>query len=888
MLAEAPDAAGVPVQHSCASSVEQRSQHCAEKESTQVLLPSGVMNSSAQCGTKRNVTPLDMQEGLLEGAPAAQESFTHPIPVWRRRYMVCIFTLMATLLFADQNLLAPNLTQVAADLGISEEDKDQLLGGWIMAAFFAVGAPSAMLVGWLSDKTNRRNLLFVVVMLGSMPCLCTFWVTNYEQLLALRTLTGISVGGCFPLIFSLLGDLFPITQRAAVSAGVQIATGAGIAAGQALAGMLGESNWRIPFMVVAVPAVVVACIMLLTTQEPPRGAFEEALQGVYAEGEAYKDTITWAKVRVLLRLPTNWLIILQGLPGSLPWGFMLVFMNDYLSQNKGFSVKVATLIVLMFGLGGGLGVICGGALGQWLYNRRKEYVALLMGTSVFLGIGPLTYLVNAPLPSYPLGATAFLALLGGCFASVAGPNLKAVLLNVYEPETRGVAFALQTMTDDLGKGLGPFLVAWFIKSLGRQGAFNLSIGGWVPCGLLLTSLVFTLRKDEAAMQRRLQDKVDAMQCHTTGAPDGVPFRAPLLQPAGSAAPGALVNGSSSSSNELHVIVAPVAKEISTQNKHIRPVSPGSSAASAITDSGTAAEASSGDSVPETRCSGKDGGVGRPVPDHSLAGPPHPLRASSCVLKPLATTGTALPSSLSAVQCGPGSQLIPGMRAGPGHLSLVVATGAEQWPQGHSSQQRQHLEHVSQTQHQLGPTQELQPENWQRQEGGAGGGQWPAMHRDLQDQDSWPQGSAQLSASPGRTPDHNASQPCSLGHSASPPGGQTSPQQQHSQEQQGHHILPQHTTWARHGRGDEAAEDEDQGHSDMSPHRPRPAHYAHGQSASSYTPGGSHWSHVDSQELVASALLSDGSGQQQGSHAVSAGQLGLMGQAAKEWHPLAGR
>ncbi|GFH07542.1 MFS domain-containing protein, partial [Haematococcus lacustris] len=159
---------------------------------------------------------------------------------------------------------------------------------------------------------------------------------------------------------------------------------------------------------------------------------------------------------------------------------MLVFMNDYLSQNKGFSVKVATLIVLMFGLGGGLGVICGGALGQWLYNRRKEYVALLMGTSVFLGIGPLTYLVNAPLPSYPLGATAFLALLGGCFASVAGPNLKAVLLNVNEPETRGVAFALQTMTDDLGKGLGPFLVAWFIKSLGRQGAFNLSIGGWVP------------------------------------------------------------------------------------------------------------------------------------------------------------------------------------------------------------------------------------------------------------------------------------------------------------------------------------------------------------------------------------------------------------------------
>jgi hypothetical protein len=41
--------------------------------------------------------------------------------------------------------------------------------------------------------------------------------------------------------------------------------------------------------------------------------------------------------------------------------------------------------------------------------------------------------------------------------------VQALLLNVNEPETRGVAFALQTITDDLGKGLGPIIVAGFIK-----------------------------------------------------------------------------------------------------------------------------------------------------------------------------------------------------------------------------------------------------------------------------------------------------------------------------------------------------------------------------------------------------------------------------------------
>lgn len=35
---------------------------------------------------------------------------------------------------------------------------------------------------------------------------------------------------------------------------------------------------------------------------------------------------------------------LQGLPGCLPWGMLLVFFNDFLAQQKGFSVPAATLV----------------------------------------------------------------------------------------------------------------------------------------------------------------------------------------------------------------------------------------------------------------------------------------------------------------------------------------------------------------------------------------------------------------------------------------------------------------------------------------------------------------------------------------------------------------
>ena len=48
----------------------------------------------------------------------------------------------------------------------------------------------------------------VQVILGEAPCMATTWVTEYWQLLLLRTLTGVSIGGALPLVYSLLGDLF--------------------------------------------------------------------------------------------------------------------------------------------------------------------------------------------------------------------------------------------------------------------------------------------------------------------------------------------------------------------------------------------------------------------------------------------------------------------------------------------------------------------------------------------------------------------------------------------------------------------------------------------------------------------------------------------------------
>lgn len=48
-----------------------------------------------------------------------------------------------------------------------------------------------------------------------------------------------------------------------------------------------------------------------------------------------------------------------------------------------------------------------------------------------------------------------------------------------------MALALQTVLDDLGRGLGPFVIGLLVQVTSRLVAFNVAILGWIPCGALI-------------------------------------------------------------------------------------------------------------------------------------------------------------------------------------------------------------------------------------------------------------------------------------------------------------------------------------------------------------------------------------------------------------------
>lgn len=431
----------------------------------------------------------------------------------RDRLTLALFVGLVTLLYADQNLMAPNLTAMGLEFGFTRAQIDQRLGADINLMFWMLGGVVTLGIGYLTDRADltrivsRKLMLCMVALCGQLACLASGLVHTFDGLFWARALTGLGIGGSFPLIYSLIGDYYPPARRAAANAAIGLAMGLGIAAGQLLAGTLGPAHgWRFPFLCVAIPGMLLNILFLLVAREPQRGAHEAALKDFLASGHAYEERIRLADLPLLLKLRTNSLILLQALPGSVPWGVFFVYLNDYYAHDKGFSVPDATLLIMVMGGAAIAGGFLGGLVGQRLHTRSARLMPLLCGCTTIAATLPMALLINYPVgPGTSLAGPCLVGVLTGLLAAVTGPNIYTMLINVNPPERRGAAFSLLNLFNDLGRGFGAWVVGGMAASLGRVPAFHIANLMWLGCGAALLALVWLFPREEAALQKRLAD-----------------------------------------------------------------------------------------------------------------------------------------------------------------------------------------------------------------------------------------------------------------------------------------------------------------------------------------------------------------------------------------------
>ena len=171
-------------------------------------------------------------------------------PSFLSRNSVMLFA-CAFLLQSDQNLLAPHLSAVADEFGMSDVERDEKLGGELAMGLFLLGAPAALALGAAADAHDRVRLFAAILVVGGAASAGTAFATTYGALFWWRALTGVSLGASLPVTFSLLADLFSPSMRTAASSRVGVAMSAGAGFGQFVSGFLGAAlGWRAPFLFV--------------------------------------------------------------------------------------------------------------------------------------------------------------------------------------------------------------------------------------------------------------------------------------------------------------------------------------------------------------------------------------------------------------------------------------------------------------------------------------------------------------------------------------------------------------------------------------------------------------------------------------------------------------
>lgn len=410
-------------------------------------------------------------------------------------------------IWSPSNLMAPNLTEMADFFQFDKYQRDMYLGSYCALATGVFSFPIGAGIGILADLVNRKYLFCLTLVGGAISSWATGQATNFFQLFLARLLNGGFMSGSVPVAFSLLGDLFVVEERNAASSGLTAMMGLGIILGQVYSGMVGPTlGWQHAFGVSAIVTLILATFCLAIVKEPVRGGKEKVLQDMIRSGTRYERKLSWQGFwHACLQNQSNSILLWQGFFSSLPWGIVFVFLNDYLSQERGFSVPAATYLVFLFGLGCAVGGVLGGYWGQLVQRKDRRLLPLFMAFTTEFGILPFLGMLNVKIPRAHGTLGVVFAFGSGLVASLPSVNVRPCLINVNPPETRGAALTAANLLINLGRGVGPSCVTLLgLYNVTRQNALNLTLTTfWTISAVQLIMLAKTLPRDQDAMEAEL-------------------------------------------------------------------------------------------------------------------------------------------------------------------------------------------------------------------------------------------------------------------------------------------------------------------------------------------------------------------------------------------------
>src|SRR5436190_23102857 len=193
----------------------------------------------------------------------------------RTRVIVLLASVLA-LSSADASTVGASATPLRHALGISNTDI-----GLLVTVTSLVAALASLPFGVLADRVRRTWTLSAAIVLWGGAMILSATVSSFGQLLVTRMLLGGVTAAAGPLVASLVGDYFAPAERGRIYGFILAGELAGAGVGFAVTGDVATLSWRAAFVLLALPAFVLAW-MIFRLPEPARGG-RDALPAPNAE-----------------------------------------------------------------------------------------------------------------------------------------------------------------------------------------------------------------------------------------------------------------------------------------------------------------------------------------------------------------------------------------------------------------------------------------------------------------------------------------------------------------------------------------------------------------------------------------------------------------------------
>jgi predicted MFS family arabinose efflux permease len=377
----------------------------------------------------------------------------------RARVLFTLLVLLGinTMNFFDRQVLGAVGEPIKREWRLSDAELG-FLGSAFIYLYAVVGIP----LGYWADVGRRKTILAAGATLWSLLTSLSGFAWSYASLFVMRLGVGVGEASCAPAANSLLGDLFPAQRRARALSLFMLGLPLGLGLSFVISGEIAYYwTWRGALFAAGLPGLVLG-LLVLRIPEPPRGAAE-----VHSVGGARRaGSPLWA----VLRIPTMWWIILSGALHNFNMYALGHFLSPLLIREYGIRIDRANWICgIVYGFGGGLGVLLGGWFCDRIVRRRISgrlevaALALLIAT-------PCLFLALQESREHVLAFAGWMLPACVCLY-VYYSGVYATIQDIVEPALRGTAMALYFCAMYLlGAAQGPWATGMISDFFARRAA----------------------------------------------------------------------------------------------------------------------------------------------------------------------------------------------------------------------------------------------------------------------------------------------------------------------------------------------------------------------------------------------------------------------------------